>query len=476
MIYVFLVSNQFIQTLLASNLFFKIDNQILISPGSAILFSTSIFAALLIYIKEGVKKTRKLMFSIAVSNLFLLMIVLITKEQVNAENFVSNQVIKIFLLPQNIKIILVGTLVLVVDILTLIIIFDFLRLKMRRLPMFLIILTSLLSIMILDALIFDLLAWGDSPQWMSILKNNLIGKIISGIFLSTVLYAYVKFKSKNIIANKNVASSNSVFNILTYNEKYDILKREKEHLELINKDLNEHNESKKKLFSVLSHDLKSPFNAIVGFSELLKDDLENLSQDEIKEYVNYICISSKNGLDLFNNLLEWSKLQMNKQSFRLEHVNMNELVLQNIEFLRPNLDRKRIKINFKESDFFIEADRNMLNSIVQNLISNAIKFSFENNKIDIQFYQSPANLTIKVTDYGIGISQENINKLFKDESHYSMYGTKNEKGTGLGLILCKEFVTIHQGEIWVESKAMDHTSFYVRLPKKHTNPSEKSAE
>ncbi len=216
--------------------------------------------------------------------------------------------------------------------------------------------------------------------------------------------------------------------------------------------LEELNKTKDKFFSIVAHDLKNPFHTIIGFSEILVNDFEELSSDNLREYHYNLYETSKQTYNLLENLLDWSSSQTGKIKINIERINLKLLVSENISLLNRKAFIKKIHlINTVFYDSFVFADKNMLNTVIRNLISNAIKFTHTNGKIIVSVKSKGKYTEFTVSDTGIGMSQEDINKLFRIDLEFTNRGTANEKGTGIGLILCKEFIDKNGGNIWVES-------------------------
>ncbi|PID59869.1 MAG: hypothetical protein CR986_04835 [Ignavibacteriae bacterium] len=229
--------------------------------------------------------------------------------------------------------------------------------------------------------------------------------------------------------------------------------------------LKELNANKDKFFSIISHDLRSPFSSIIGFAEVMLEDLERLSNDEIKDFVTNIYKSSKNLQNLLENLLKWSKIQTGRIEFNQIHFDLNSLINDVIALFQVNAARKQIKLeNLIETDITINADKFMLDTILRNLISNSIKFTKANGIISVSVEEKSDHLLFTIEDNGVGMTEEIKNKLFKIEEHVTTKGTNKEKGSGIGLIITKEFVDIHKGKIWVESTPDVGSKFYFTIP------------
>jgi PAS domain S-box-containing protein len=236
-------------------------------------------------------------------------------------------------------------------------------------------------------------------------------------------------------------------------------------VEKYSKDLEELNNSKDKFFSIIAHDLKSPFISLVGFSEILDEDLESLTSDELKYYARNIHKSAKGLLNLLENLLEWSRIHTGRMKFYPSKLNLGELISSVRSLYRENAAKKDITLEIDyDPDLYILADLNMIESVIRNLLSNAIKFTGHGGIIKINAFQNGGRVKVIVEDNGMGISNEDLDKLFKIDKHVSTKGTDEEEGTGLGLILCKEFVEKNDGKITVESELNIGTKFIVNLP------------
>lgn len=226
------------------------------------------------------------------------------------------------------------------------------------------------------------------------------------------------------------------------------------------------NSTKDKFFSIIAHDLKSPFNGILGFSELLKDQVERKDYAGIEQYARIINKSAQQAFDLITNLLDWSRIQTNRMEYTPEYIEMVELILSVCDVSKISAEQKSISIEYNlPGKLIVKADRFMLETVFRNLVSNAIKFTPENGTVRISAEENENGFLFFVNDTGIGIEPENIKKLFRIDGDFSLPGTNNETGTGLGLILCKDFIEKHNGKIWVESEPGLGSSFYFSLPK-----------
>jgi PAS domain S-box-containing protein len=242
-------------------------------------------------------------------------------------------------------------------------------------------------------------------------------------------------------------------------------KLSEEKLAKYSQELNELNASKDKLFSIIAHDLRSPFSPLLGLSEILATDIDSLTPEEISGYCTEINKALKNQYNLLENLLNWSRMETGKITVNPVNLNLLECVNKVVNLMDVNARNKNISlINsvFAEPIVFVDAD--MLHSIIQNLISNAIKFTKPGGCINILSKEAGNYYELTVADCGIGIRDEDIKNMFGVNS-YTTYGTNKEKGTGLGLMICKEMVEKNGGTIRVESNYGKGSKFIFTLPK-----------
>lgn len=231
-----------------------------------------------------------------------------------------------------------------------------------------------------------------------------------------------------------------------------------------NEDLEQLNATKDKFFSIVAHDLKSPINSFLAISNLLVEHIDHFSMEEIQEMAKDVRNSGDGLVKLLENLLDWARIQMKRCEFAPEQLSLNTVVESIINVLSLNASQKGILLKDKiPPSTDVVADRNMLSTIIRNLVSNAIKFTKEGEEVSISFQQDGDQSLISVQDTGTGIKEKDIENLFKLDVTTTSRGTENEKGTGLGLILCKEMVEKHRGDIWVESTLGEGTNFTFSL-------------
>ena len=247
----------------------------------------------------------------------------------------------------------------------------------------------------------------------------------------------------------------------------DISERKKAEEKLLQNEalLKELNATKDKFFSIIAHDLKSPFNAIIGFSNLLSEQMKEKDYDGIEEYAEIIQSSSIRAMSLLSNLLEWSRSQTGRMDFQPEHFELVSLINDVADLSRDFAKQKSIAIAQElPHNLNVFADKAMIATILRNLISNAIKFTNVGGRILVSSEQTLNENIITITDNGVGLDQEALANLFRIDQNNSSKGTQNELGTGLGLILCKEFIEKHKGRIWAESEPGKGSSFSFSIP------------
>jgi signal transduction histidine kinase/ligand-binding sensor domain-containing protein len=319
-------------------------------------------------------------------------------------------------------------------------------------------------------------------------------RIIAGlVIISVLLYIYYSrvqnFKDQQILLEKLVANKTSELQQMNsmlvkqaeelnktnslleerqqqIEEQSEELLAQKESLISMNKELNDLNATKDKFFSIIAHDIKNPFNAVLGFTELLIDNFKEWNDQRKLETIHMVHASSKNLYQLLDNLLQWSRSQSGALKFNPQKIELDETFNDSVQLFRETADAKNIQLvrSSTEENLAVYADRNMLDAILQNLISNAIKFTRPGGKVQIISERKGEFAWIKVTDNGVGMSAKIQERLFRIDKQNSTSGTLNETGTGLGLILVKEFVTRHGGKIGVESIEGKGSTFYFTIP------------
>ena len=275
--------------------------------------------------------------------------------------------------------------------------------------------------------------------------------LLAAFIVVSALLILTYFKRNNSIKYMQELEEKNV-KIELQNEAYS---EQTKHLENVNN-------VKDKLFSIVSHDLKDSLSSINGFIDLLKDG--SLSREEFDDLIPELSENANNASLLLFNLLNWSKSQMQSLEPKPSLFDIQEVFESKVKLVDQRMENKGIALVDHTLRDFAYADRSMFEIVVQNLLANALKFCKNGDTITISNHISNGSCIVSIADTGIGISKENLDKLFKDNSFTTM-GTDNEKGTGLGLSICKELVELNNGKIWVESTQGVGSTFYVQLPK-----------
>jgi signal transduction histidine kinase len=278
------------------------------------------------------------------------------------------------------------------------------------------------------------------------------------IIVALVIYFYVVNRKHNLILRENYYVIRDQKRQLE--ENFLELKTNEEKLTALNA-------TKDKFFSIIAHDLKNPFNVLVGLSDIVINDPDVRHSEDFEEIMDGIFKTAKSGYNLLDNLLVWARSQTGGLEYKPEMVNLSEIVATNMAFFSESAKAKNIDVcSSVPSILEVYADYNMMSFIVRNLLNNAIKFSYPNGKIEIRTNKRNDFHVFTIQDFGTGMKTETMEKLFKIESTNPSTGTANETGTGLGLLICKEFVEKNSGEIWVESEKGIGSSFHFSIPVK----------
>ncbi len=277
--------------------------------------------------------------------------------------------------------------------------------------------------------------------------------------LQRLVTLYLRFVKWEREINKKLDNKNTEL----INEISERKKVEKSLLDLTKK-LEDANATKDKFFSIIAHDLKNPLGAFKNVTEMMVDSFGDFDKDEILEFIELMKDSAGKLYALLENLLLWSRTQQGIISYNPDELNLYLIAKENFDILKHLADAKKIKLNNNiPKEIIVKADSNMINTVFRNLISNAIKFTQIGGNVWTDFQIKENIVEVSVNDNGVGISPDDISKLFQIGVSRTTTGTNMETGTGLGLILCKEFMLKHEGEIWVESKIDKGTKFKFTL-------------
>jgi signal transduction histidine kinase len=252
-------------------------------------------------------------------------------------------------------------------------------------------------------------------------------------------------------------------------QKAEVCARIKTHLTIQEqkKKLAQLNDSKDRFFSIVSHDMKGTFGSLLSFTQYVSKSFDDWSRDDLKRLIYEMCAAAEKNYKLLENFLEWSKTQMGATPFNPSQILIQYIIVQTIQVYQEQANTKNIKINYDfNSEHYIQADAQMLATVFRNLISNAIKFTNIGGTVNITCKEQEDQVEISIEDNGCGMDQSHIDKLFSIGNKCQTIGTAGEKGTGLGLLLCKDLLDKHNGSIKVKSKKDHGTTFIINLPKK----------
>lgn len=311
------------------------------------------------------------------------------------------------------------------------------------------------------------------------LKNNPLTKDIPIIFITG------RIETEDIVLGFRVGAVDYItkpFNIvellsrvnthLNLKRSRDEVIRYSKELEKTQAELKQALAQRDKFFSIIAHDLRGPFTGFIGLSELLVDAYDSLERDDIQQIANSMNSAAKKLFEFLENLLEWSRSQIGGLQYNPTIIDVNDLFDRVSSLFKNNANNKNIEFVKEVQDkMFIWADNYQTNTIIRNLVSNAIKFSFPNSKIILGARDLGDFVEIYVKDFGTGLSDEAKDKVFLIEAKYTTPGTQNEPGTGLGLVLCKELAEKQNGALYFETELNKGTTFFVNLPKPQQNNS-----
>ncbi|MCX6244941.1 MAG: ATP-binding protein [Bacteroidetes bacterium] len=272
------------------------------------------------------------------------------------------------------------------------------------------------------------------------------------LVFALLVFLYIKWRERNLIRQRTILE-------IKVEQRTFQIEHQKEELEHLNA-------TKDKFFSIIAHDLRSPFNSILGFSDMLLSGFREYDQDKIEKYLTNIKDSSRQAFELLQNLLFWARSQTGTLEFKPVPFDLKERIEENIFMVKSQAEKKSISITHSaEEGQTASGDVNMIDTVLRNLLTNAIKFSAKGSSVTVQVRESGDKFEVTVKDSGVGIAEENLARIFRVDSKFTRQGTEKERGTGLGLILCKEFVERHGSTIHVESEPGKGSEFRFFLSK-----------
>lgn len=295
------------------------------------------------------------------------------------------------------------------------------------------------------------------------IKKALDGEIVNFENTGVIRKSHRVYLNSTVIPHFD--SDNTIKGIFVLVTDITNLKKRENKIKSQKKELQKINATKDKLFSVIGHDLKNPFNSILGFSELLSEEIISLSKEDARDIAIQLKEKSNQAYNLLTNLLDWSRTQLKRIESSPEKIALNKFVDEIMEALQDTATHKNIKLLSRlRDDIYVYADRNMMLSVFRNLLNNAIKFTRSGGQIEVDAENRNNYIKISLRDNGVGIDPEHLSHLFNLESEFTTAGTDNETGTGLGLMICKEFIELNRGKMWINSVKGEGTTIHFTLP------------
>jgi signal transduction histidine kinase len=269
----------------------------------------------------------------------------------------------------------------------------------------------------------------------------------------------IQAEEKAKLVNKLTNANNELTKQIALREEIE------KNLVRLNHDLNKLNATKNKLFSIIAHDLRSPFTSILGFSELLIQNIRTYGPENSEEFITHISNTAEHTLTLLDNLLSWARTQTGEIDFKPENLHPYPIVEEIVGLLNSSATIKNITLNNSvPDDIIVYADPNMFKTILRNLVQNSIKFTNSGGTVDIHAISKQNQIVFSITDNGVGMSKETHNNIFSIDTTVITNGTDHERGSGLGLVLCKEFIEKNGGKIWAESEVGKGSKFEFTIP------------
>jgi len=286
------------------------------------------------------------------------------------------------------------------------------------------------------------------------------------VILAGIIMIYIRMREKKLIRERDLLEHKVHQRTLQIEEQNAQITQKNTELNTLNDALSALNATRDKFFSIIAHDLRNPFNTILGLSEMALGTINQADTEKTRKLVGDIRDTAKHTFDLLQNLLIWARKQTGTLDFQPVSFDISERILENIDLIKSQAEKKNIKVLYTDIlPVIVTGDTRMIDTVLRNLLTNAVKFTQQQGQVTIAVAESDGHVEVTVHDTGTGIDQENISRIFLLDNKYSRKGTEKERGSGLGLILCREFIEKHNGTIRVESKVGKGSSFTFSLPK-----------
>ena len=294
-------------------------------------------------------------------------------------------------------------------------------------------------------------------------KNQRITDLVFGV----VIYLSIIHHLLNVVSQQSNFEQNKLkIKNIQLDELNKEIKELNDKLELTIKQIDYANSSKDRFISIIAHDLRSPFQGLLGVSRLLKESYDELNDDEKKQLIQKLNNLLEKQYSFLEELLLWGRLQRSNVSLRMDNVNLKEILLSEISHFTQIIEKKKLNVKlFESTDFEIKTDRNLISTVFRNILSNAIKFSPVGQKIEVFVECEDKSCLVRFKDYGLGISEEDLPNLFRLDAKVSRKGTDGETGSGFGLVLCSDIMKKLNGKISIESKEGAGTTVTITIPR-----------
>lgn len=286
------------------------------------------------------------------------------------------------------------------------------------------------------------------------------------VLLAGAIMIYIRIRERKLVRERDTLEQKVHLRTLQIEEQNTQIMEKNEELSKLNSALTELNATRDKFFSIIAHDLRNPFNTILGLCEMLLGNMDKSEPEKIRKSVSDIRDTSKHTFDLLQNLLIWARSQTGALDFQPIQFDLSERIFENIDIVKSQAEKKNIELTNTLSDpIMVTGDTRMIDTVLRNLLTNAIKFTRQQGLITVSAQEKEGHVEVMVTDTGTGIAPENIQRIFLLDNKYTRKGTEKEGGSGLGLILCREFVEKHGGTIGVESEPGKGSTFIFTIPR-----------
>ncbi len=452
---VFLGSNQYLAVLLASGIYFRGVGETYVSPGSAVFFAASLFAVLLMYLREDIPMTRVLIGSVVAVNVLITLFLWLTAWQMSHLEVLNLISLPVELFLVNPRVFLVGTVLLLVDFLLIVTVFQGVARLAPRVPQLIVAAVAMVAVLAFDSVVFGLVNFWGEEILHNVVRGQLIGKCFAGVLYAGALALYLHFVEPRQAED---TATLDIFAILTYRERYEIV-RERLAKEQASA------EARRKFLTHMSHELRTPLNAIIGFTGLLRPDAKRIPDTEARVWVERVHDNALHLLQLINGLLDLSKIESGASDIETAKVHLDDLVTRTLQQLEGAAREKglRLTTDLPDKPVAIATDATKLKQVLINLVGNAIKFTHEGGVTVRVVAGSPGTRPTRlvVADTGVGIPESEFERIFDPFSQVETEPGSGQNGTGLGLAISRALCEQLGLRLEVASRQGEGSSFNI---------------